>query len=273
MLSKINKNKWRIFALMALISLAVPFIIIAFVLITTDKDSVVFFEDYNPVLSVLIILYYAMIIAIGIVWLIKRIMDMIKLRNETVKNELRHLQSQVNPHFFFNMLNNLYGLVDKDVPKAKQLILKLSDMMRYSIYDGQKDLVTIKEEVDYLNNYIALHQMRYHKKSDIKFEMDIVDEQLKIMPLMFINLVENAFKHGMEHLRSGAFVHIKLKALKNSLTFEVMNNYDAEALSKQKGVGLENLKRRLTLMYPKKHNLSVEKRPDVYVTAIILHQL
>lgn len=273
MLSKVYKNKWQLYAIIALVSIAVPFVIVAFVLITTDEESVVFLEDYNPVLSVLIILYYVLIFAIGIFWLIRQVTVIVKLKNETVKNELRHLQSQVNPHFFFNVLNNLYGLVSKDTEKAQQLIIKLSDMMRYSIYDGQKDLVTIAEEVDYLKNYIALHQMRYHKKSDIKFETDIADEQLKIMPLMFIILVENAFKHGMEHLRSDAFVHIKLNAIKDNLTFEVKNNFDTEEVSNKKGIGLKNLKRRLTMMYPKKHNLSFTQAPNVYKASLTLHSL
>jgi two-component system sensor histidine kinase AlgZ len=250
-----NKYKWRLFAFTAFISIAIPFAIVAYTLITTGAESVVFLDDYHPVFGILILLYYLLIIAIGTAWLVTQIIQIFRLKNETIKNELRHLQSQVNPHFFFNVLNNLYGLVARDTEKAQQLILKLSDMMRYSIYDGQKDLVTLAEEVNYLKSYIALHEMRYHKKSDIRMEMDIEDETLKIMPLMFIILVENAFKHGMERLRKDAFIHIKLYTTKNSLTFEVMNNYDPEATKEPRGVGLTNLSKRLSIMYPKKYKL------------------
>ena len=270
MLLKMDKNKWRIFALIAVVSVAIPMLMVAFVLITTDKESVVFFEHTNPILAVFIILYYVLIVGGGLVWLVLQIAGMVKLKNETVKNELQHLQSQVSPHFFFNVLNNLYGLVGKDTEKAQQLILKLSDMMRYSIYEGQKEAVAIGEEVAYLENYITLHQMRYHKTIDLKFETDIADEQLQIMPLLFIILVENAFKHGVEHLRANAFVHIRLKTMAEELVFEVVNNFDPEETSQQKGVGLKNLKRRLTLVYPKKHDLSVTQIAGVYKAVLTL---
>ena len=273
MLEKIIENRWQAFAIIFLVSLGIPFLIVTYTLIFSDQESVVFLEGFNAFVAILIILYYVLIIAIGAVWLVKRILKIITLRNETVKSEIRHLQSQVNPHFFFNMLNNLYGLVDKDAEKAKQLILKLSDMMRYSIYDGQKNQVSLAEEVGHIQNYISLHQMRYHKKSDITFEIDIEDEELKVMPLMFIILVENAIKHGMEHLRSDAFIHIQLQASKNSLTFEVMNNFDAEQVNDSKGMGLTNLKRRLNLMYPKRHELTCIIENTTYKASLKLHQL
>ena len=273
MITRINKNRWQFITLIALVTALIPVLITAFELITTQKHSVVFLENYPPIVSILIISYYALLLVLGITWLVKQLMAFIKLKNETVKNELQHLQSQVNPHFFFNMLNNLYGLVEKDAKKAQQLILKLSDMMRYSIYDGQKEAVTIAEEADYLKNYIDLHQMRYHKDIDIKFETDITHEQLKVMPLMFIILLENAFKHGVEHLRANAYVHIELNATKDSVFFTVENNFDPEALSEHKGVGLSNLKRRLDLAYPKKHTLSAQQTGDVYKAQLTLNQL
>ena len=116
------------------------------------------------------------------------------------------------------MLNNLYGLVGKDAKKAQELILKLSDMMRYSIYEGEKDLVTLKEEVDYLKNYIELHKMRYHKKIAIHFNCQILGDY-KVMPLLFIILLENAFKHGVERLRSDAFVNVTMIASENEIQF------------------------------------------------------
>ncbi|CAL2084976.1 sensor histidine kinase [Tenacibaculum sp. 190524A05c] len=196
-------------------------------------------------------------------WLFVNIKFIINLKNEKAKTELMHLQSQVNPHFFFNMLNNLYGLVDKDSGKAKALILKLSDMMRYSIYEGQKEYVTLAKEIDFIQNYIELHKMRYHKNIDLKFEIDVDNDQLKIMPLLFIILVENAFKHGVEVLRNDAFVTIAIKTIQNKVTFSIQNNFDSEDKSVQ-GIGLENLKRRLELAYPKKHEYSTLIENEVY---------
>ncbi len=175
-----------------------------------------------------------------------------------------HLKSQVNPHFFFNTLNNLYGLVGQDTEKAQKLILKLSDMMRYSIYEGSNDFVTLEEEITYLENYITLHQMRYHKGIDVRFDVDIIDGKQKIMPLLFIILVENAFKHGVENLRKDAFVHIKLKVIDSKIYFEVLNNFDAEEISDKVGIGLKNLKRRLELVYPKKYRLGSSSEEGIY---------
>ena len=115
--------------------------------------------------------------------------------------------------------------------------------------------------------------MRYHKKIDITFETNIADEQLKIMPLMFIILLENAFKHGIEHLRANAYIHIDLSSTKDTVYFAVENNFDQEEVSEQKGVGLINLKRRLDLVYPKKYNLSAMQTDGVYKAQLTLNQL
>ncbi|WP_255362731.1 sensor histidine kinase [Tenacibaculum sp. MAR_2009_124] len=181
-----------------------------------------------------------------------------------------HLQSQINPHFFFNMLNNLYGLVDKDSDKAKQLILKLSDMMRYSIYEGQKERVTLQQEIDFVRNFIKLHKMRYHKNITITFDVSVEDETLKIVPLLFIILVENAFKHGVEVLRNNAFVNIFINSEEAQVCFKIENNFDIDEKS-ETGIGLENLKRRLILAYPKKHDFTHTIQQDMYSAKLTLN--
>jgi LytS/YehU family sensor histidine kinase len=175
----------------------------------------------------------------------------------------------VNPHFFFNTLNNLYGLVGTDVKKAQELILKLSDMMRYSIYEGERDFVTLKEEVDYLKNYIELHKMRYHKEIDVQCQFQIEDEY-KVMPLLFIILLENAFKHGLENLHEDAYVHLNMKTMNNEVFFEIENNFDISQPKEDNGIGLKNLKRRLELVYPKKHNLTFSSTKNVYKAQLTL---
>ena len=200
-------------------------------------------------------LYFIIVCITVLHWLFVNIKLLINLKNEKAKTELMHLQSQVNPHFFFNMLNNLYGLVGKDTEKAQKLILKLSDMMRYSIYEGQKTYVTLKEEIDYISNYIELHKMRYHKKIIVNVVVEVENDNLKLMPLLLIILVENAFKHGVEVLRDNAFVHISITSQQNEVCLVVQNNFDTAAESKS-GIGLTNLKRRLALAYPQKHVLT-----------------
>jgi LytS/YehU family sensor histidine kinase len=216
-----------------------------------------------------IALYFIIIFITISHWLFKQIKSIIKLKNEKAKTELLHLKSQVNPHFFFNTLNNLYGLVGSDTKKAQELILKLSDMMRYSIYEGEKEVVTLKAEVDYLKNYIALHKMRYHKQIDVKFEAEIEDDY-KVMPLLFIILLENAFKHGVENLSKDAYVYINIKAKDNKVLFEIENNFDTTLTKEDKGIGLKNLKRRLELVYPKKHSLSFSTKENVYKAQLTL---
>jgi len=198
---------------------------------------------------------------------------MLSLKKEKAQMEMQHLKSQVNPHFFFNTLNNLYGLVEKDPKQAQDMILKLSDLMRYSIYEGQNEWVSLDEEVSYLQNFIALHENRYHKKVEINFKQEIDEGTYQIMPLMLILLVENAFKHGVEKLRSDAFINMTLKANGGRITFDISNNFDPEEVNESTvGIGLANLKRRLEIGYPKKHELSIKKEPTQFNVHLLLHK-
>jgi len=145
-------------------------------------------------------------------------------------------------------------------------------MMRYSIYEGEKDVVSLKDEVDYLTNYIELHKMRYHKEIDIEFNSQIEDD-FKVMPLLFIILLENAFKHGVENLSENAFVRINILTIENTIKFTIENNFDSsESTDGQPGIGLKNLKRRLELVYPKKHTLSFLVTKNTYKAQLILQQ-
>ncbi|RIV30765.1 sensor histidine kinase [Flagellimonas lutimaris] len=210
-----------------------------------------------------IVLYFTLLFITIAYWVFKQIKSIIRLKNEKEKTELLHLKSQVNPHFFFNTLNNLYGLMEKD-SKEREMVLKLSDMMRYSIYEGQKDRVTLQQEIDYLKNYIALQEIRYHKKSDVQFNTEVENPDAKIMPLLFIILVENAFKHGLENLEKGAYIHIDLTEGDNEVNFVIENNFEVQQESNTSGIGLKNLKRRLALVYPNRHTLSFDVNPNSY---------
>jgi sensor histidine kinase YesM len=209
-------------------------------------------------------IYFPILLFIVIRWIFKQTKSILNLKNEKAKTELMHLKSQVNPHFFFNMLNNLYGWVDKDPVKAKKLILSLSDMMRYSIYEGDKNTVTLKEEIEYMQQYIELHRMRYHKEIDIQFKVNTTEKSIHIMPLLFIILLENAFKHGVENLREHAFVHLKMMANDKQVVFDIENNFDPKEIPATPGIGIQNLKRRLELVYPKKHSLVLDAENGIY---------
>lgn len=270
MILSTNKHKWLLITLIA--TGVIPILITAFEIIITGKESVVFLENYNPIIGVAITTYYLILLGLGIFWFTKQLISIVKLKNEKAKTELMLLKSQVNPHFFFNMLNNLYGLVGKEPKKGQELILKLSDMMRYSIYEGEKETVTLKEEVDYLINYIELHKMRYQKKIDISFNSHI-EEDYKVMPLLFIILLENAFKHGVERLRDSAYVNINMIVINDEIQFTVENNFDSSEDVEVSGIGLKNLKRRLALVYPNKHRLSFSTIENVYKVELRLNKL
>ena len=190
-----------------------------------------------------------------------------ELKKEKSKTELSLLKTQINPHFFFNTLNNLYALTVKSSPQAPEVILKLSDMMRYTIYDGEKETVKISEEIAYLNNYIELHKIRYRKSVEITFNHNI-DMNLNIPPLLYIILLENAFKHGIETLAENAFIHVNLYDNDDFIYFEIENNFDPNEITNSKGIGLQNLKRRLSLLYKQQHELNIDITNNIYKTLL-----
>ncbi len=195
------------------------------------------------------------------------------MKEEKANAELALLRSQVNPHFFFNTLNNLYSLVVHESDKAPEVILKLSDMMRYTIYEGKKDKVPLNEEVDYLQCYIDLHKIRYQKEVYIRFEKPKDADEVSVAPLLFIILLENAFKHGVESLREGAYIHAYLRTYQKEgkVVFEIQNNFDDQDSEGKQGIGLENLKKRLELLYPNRHRLDIVKEEGVFKVNIELN--
>lgn len=142
--------------------------------------------------------------------------------------------------------------------------------MRYSIYEGQKLQVTLGEEVEFIQNYIELHNIRYHKDIAIHMDIQVENEGLKVAPLLFIILVENAFKHGVEKLRNNAFVTIAIASEQNEVVLKIENNFDTEEEG-EIGIGLKNLKRRLELIYPKKHELTNSVHGTTYAAQLTLN--
>lgn len=189
------------------------------------------------------------------------------LKDEKAKAELALLRSQINPHFFFNTLNNLYGLTVEKSEKAPQVVLKLSEMMRYTIYEGKKEVVSLKDELVYLKNYIALHQLRYRTIVDIDFQQSL-DKDYEITPLLFIILLENAFKHGVERKMENAYIRIQVSAKEYIVTFRIENNLESSKSETSEGIGLENLQRRLELIYPDKHTLNITMDKQTYTTVL-----
>jgi LytS/YehU family sensor histidine kinase len=203
-------------------------------------------------------------------WVFKQWKSIQKLKNEKAIAELALLKNQINPHFFFNTLNNLYSLINNDPDTAQDYVLKLSDMMRFTIYKGKEEMVSLQDEVTYLSNFIELQTARYHKKIEIDFQQYIENKGTLIPPLLFIILLENAFKHGVESLVDNAFIHLELKENERSIVFSITNNYDSDEISKASGIGLENLKERLHLLYPKAHSLTYRNDANTYSATLEL---
>lgn len=220
------------------------------------------------------LLYFILLFVLLVKWVFSQIRSILALKRDKTKMEMLHLKSQVNPHFFFNTLNNLYGLVDKNPEEAQSLILKLSDLMRYSIYEGQHEWVNLQEEIDYLKNYVDIQKNRYNKNVTVNFNIDIDTKDYKIMPLLLILLVENAFKHGVEKLRNDAKVDIKLTAIDSRIKFMISNNYDIEEIEDHNpGIGLSNLKRRLEIGYKKEFELSISKNDETFQAQLSLYKV
>ncbi|WP_084050262.1 sensor histidine kinase [Aquimarina macrocephali] len=195
------------------------------------------------------------------------------LKNDKAKAELELLKTQINPHFFFNTLNNLYSLIKKDPDTAQEYVLKLSDMMRFTIYDGKEETVPLEEEIKYLTNFIELQTARYHKVIDIDFKHRISNKDYPIPPLLFIILLENSFKHGVEKLINQSFIHIELQENDTQILFTIKNNYDPDTHIKSEGIGLENLQDRLNLLYPNgRHKLTISNQNQVYFVTLELYK-
>ncbi|WP_162915435.1 sensor histidine kinase [Paraflavitalea soli] len=176
------------------------------------------------------------------------------LEKEKAETELDLLKQQLNPHFFFNTLNNLYALSLAQSKQTPESILQLSELMRYVIYKTKEPAVSIQEEIRYLEDYIQLQRIRLKRKPDIQFSQEVAADTPSVPPLLLIVLVENAFKHGVEPAEERAFLHISLRADARRLYFSCINSFEQETANKG-GIGLANLQRRLALLYPGKHQL------------------
>ena len=146
-------------------------------------------------------------------------------------------------------------------------------MMHFTIYDGRKNTVSVQDEIQYLQNFIELHQIRYDHNVDIQFEQVIEDKEQRIPPLLFINLLENAFKHGVETQSEGEFIHCKLTTNKQQIMFEIENNFDPEVHQRMKakkggGIGIENLTRRLELLFPGNHEFIGRSSDNTYQSSV-----
>jgi two-component system, LytTR family, sensor kinase len=190
-----------------------------------------------------------------------------ELETRTMQTELNFLKSQINPHFLFNTLNSLYALTLKKSDAAPEVVIKLSEMMRYMLYECNEPLVPLSKEVSYIRNYLDLEKLR-HKNMDIKFDVEGVMNDMNVAPLIFIAFIENAFKHGASNAIEPGFVQIHILIENNEVNMYVENSKaEKQPMMEHKrsgGIGLVNVKRRLDILYPKLYQLDIYDNPNTY---------
>ena len=185
------------------------------------------------------------------------------LENEKLISELAFLKSQINPHFLFNSLNNIYSLAYQKSEKTPEAILKLSEIMRYMLYESNEDKVALADEIRYLQNYIELQKLRFKDNTYIKFEITGEVHTQKITPLVLISFVENAFKHGLVTDKEIP-ISIFLRIEPGKLFFSTINKKSNLNKDDTGGIGLQNVRRRLDLLYNNKYELHIQDKNDIY---------
>ena len=216
------------------------------------------------------------IYVITFVTAIKLVIDWIKQKeylaetNEMLmEHELKYLRSQIQPHFFFNTLNNLYSLTIDKSDKAPDLILKLSDLMKYFLYETGKEFQTLENEISHIKDYIEIEKLRYDENLKVNFNINSKTKKVIVKPLILIPLVENAFKHGARNSKKNGYITIDLNATSNLLDFRIENSFEKptkKIKAQIGGIGLTNLKKRLDLNYgPDFFNLDIIKEKNKYI--------
>lgn len=196
-----------------------------------------------------------------------------EMEKEMLNAELALLKNQVSPHFFFNTLNNIYSLIQFDSQKAGETVHKLSKLMRYLLYDSDKNLTGLSEEIQFMKNYIELMELRLNEKVNLRVNLPEDPPLLMIPPLLFIPVVENAFKHGVSY-REDSFIEIEMKTKGDELVFRTRNSMvsgNGDKPEEHMGIGLDNVRKRLNLLFPGTHKLRIEPGPHDFQVEIILN--
>ncbi|MEM9527576.1 MAG: sensor histidine kinase [Bacteroidota bacterium] len=225
------------------------------------------FSDVHLGLSASVLLFSLPVIVVR-EWYRKE-QAIVSLQAEKTTTELNLLKEQINPHFFFNTLNNLYAMSLTNEAKTPDTILQLSELMRYVIYRGKEETVTLGEEKKYLQDYLELQSLRLKKQLDLRFRVEIDDEGRRIAPLLLIILLENAFKHGIEPAEEDCFLYLTLRADDQGIHFSCHNSVEVPTPPNHSpGLGLANLRRRLDLLYPSQHTLELQQTAQDFTAAL-----
>lgn len=255
---------------LAAILLTGPFIYLLFDHRSPDSPNS-FFEQY---------IIYLITIALPFVflsWLARVTQNLVvntvkkeQLEKQAVEAELYYLKSQMAPHFLFNTLNNIHTLVYKQAPTAPEAVMQLASLMRYMIYESNATTVPLTRELEYLEDYMSLQQLRYKQGPVVDLKISGVSETCHIAPLLFIHLLENAYKHSPARLAPGD-LKVGMEVRDDTLTFSVQNpigRHTAHALDEPGGIGLPNIRKRLLLLYPGRHTLDISNAGETFAVVL-----
>lgn len=225
-----------------------------------------------------IVAFLDLVFVVGVAFALKQYRYQLKwkqieknLVNEKLAAELNFLKAQTNPHFLFNTLNNIYALARKKSDHTADVVMKLSKLLRFMLYESKKDTIPLADEVQVLDNYIELERMRYGDKLDLRFSREIDDERQPIAPLILLPFVENAFKHGASESRFHSYITIELRVKQNLLSFSIRNSKNDEPVNiSPEKIGLNNIRRQLELLYPD-HTLEIESTHNSFAVSLNLN--
>jgi two-component system sensor histidine kinase AlgZ len=272
-----KKNVWQY-----LMEFILPFALLMFLRIHTERyllDGYTHQEEYLYRTRFVVQLITTNLFIVIFVGMLRFAVDWFELEgkrkeleNEKLLAELNFLKAQINPHFLFNTLNNLYYLAYTKSDNTTEVIAKLSQMMRYMIYDSNHSKVPLQKEIEYMENYISLERLRLNDQIPIKFEVKGNIENVWITPFIFITFLENAFKHGVSNNNPNAWVNISVELQDGQCIYLVENSKPEEkgGEHEKSGIGLQNVQRRLELSYPGKHQLIMEDKSDRYIVKLNL---
>lgn len=211
-----------------------------------------------------------MVIRFFKLWTIKQ-RDLMLAQQERITAQLQLLKAQVHPHFLFNTLNNIYALAMESSPRTPEMILKLSSLLSYMLYDCRDEQVLLEKEVDIMKNYIDLEKERYGDKIDISVNIEGDIQDRYITPLLILPFLENAFKHGTSEQLEKPWMSVDIVVKDHQLKCKVVNSKDQFVPFHENGVGINNVKKRLELLYLEKHEIKLKDEGDFFVVSLLLN--
>lgn len=269
------KKSW-IYFLVLLLMVAIVFVLLGVIFIFSDFNPEALakmspaIEKIIPVIIINAVSLWLLAIVSSILWAFYNRLK--QTETEKLSAQIASLKSQINPHFLFNTLNNIYATAIDTSPKAADMVDKLSEMMRYTMRDTQQDFVLLEDEINYISNFIELQRLRLDKS--VKLEYDGLEEvpDLRIAPMLLIPFIENAFKHGVNSEQK-SHIKIEMTIHKKEFQLSVMNNKVnvQQNISEKSGLGIENTKHRLNLIYPSKHLLVINDTEKQFLVSLYIN--